>query len=188
MLQHPGRVVSACRTGRFRGISLRGSKAFCEGELDLVSDGAAVGQRVPDPAGSPYARPMAPIVETRRYFVISDLLSNVAVGALVGAITAALFGPAWNMFIAMLVAMVLGMAISLPFAFLFGALFGAMEIMVPVMTTGMVSGMVVSMTAAMGTVSAGRGAQAGAVAGVGVIAAVYLANAVIRTRTSHWMS
>jgi hypothetical protein len=131
---------------------------------------------------------MALRIETRPYFVFGDLVSNLAVGALVGVVTAALFGPGWNMFVAMFVAMALGMAISLPFALLLGALFGAMEIMVPVMTTGMVAGMVVGMDAAMRASSIGHGAQLGAVSGLGVMVAVYLANAVIRGRTSHWTS
>lgn len=125
-------------------------------------------------------------IETRPYFVFGDLVSNVLTGGVIGIIMAAVFGPSWNMFVAMFVAMAFGMAISLPFAFLLGALFGAMEIMVPVMTTGMVAAMVVSMDAAMMECSLVRGAQLGALSGVGVMIAVYLANAVIRGRTSHW--
>ncbi len=135
-----------------------------------------------------YAVPMALKFETRPYFVFGDLVANVAVGALIGALMAAVFGPAWNMYVAMFIAMALGMVISLPFALVFGALFGAMEIMLPVMTTGMVAGMLVSMSATMDLVPIGRGAQVGAVSGFGVMLAIYLANALIRTRTSQWTS
>ena len=127
-------------------------------------------------------------IETRPYFVFGDLVSNVGVGAAIGGLTALIFGPGWNMVVAMFVGMALGMAVSLPFAFGLGALFGAMEIMVPVMTTGMVAAMVVAMAAAMDATSAMQGMRLGALSGLGVIIAVYLANAVIRGRTAHWTS
>jgi len=127
-------------------------------------------------------------METRPYFVLGDLLANVATGALVGLVMAGLFGPAWNMLLAMFAGMALGMAISLPPALLFGAFFGAMEVMVPVMTTGMVAGMLVSMAAAMGEVALGHGASLGAWSGAGVMLATYVANALIRRRTPRWTS
>jgi hypothetical protein len=48
---------------------------------------------------------MAALIETRPYFVLGDLVSNIAVGALVGVVMAAVLGPAWNMFLAMFVTM-----------------------------------------------------------------------------------
>jgi hypothetical protein len=128
------------------------------------------------------------LIETRPYFLLGDLVSNLGVGALVGSLSALLFGPGWNMLVAMVVGMALGMLVAIPFALLLGALFGAMEIMVPVMTTGMVAGMVVSMGAAMEPCSFARGAQLGALSGLGAMVAIYLANALIRGRTSHWTS
>jgi hypothetical protein len=128
------------------------------------------------------------MIETRPYFVIGDLASNVGVGALVGALSALVFGSGWNMFVAMIVGMALGMLVSLPFAFLLGALFGAMEVILPVMTTGMVAGMIVSMGAAMEGSTFAQGAKLGAISGFGVMVAIYLANAVIRRRTSRWTS
>jgi len=123
-------------------------------------------------------------METRPYFVIGDLFSNCGVGALVGLAMAALVGPGWNMLVGMLVGMALGMAIALPFALGLGALFGAMETMIPVMTTGMVAGMIVSMGAAMQASGLAHAAELGALSGFGVVAATYLANAVLRRRTS----
>jgi len=127
-------------------------------------------------------------METRPYFVLGDLLSSCGVGALVGLAMAALVGPGWNMVVAMLVGMALGMAIALPFALGLGALFGAMETMIPVMTTGMVAGMLVAMGAAMQVSSLSHGAALGALSGFGVLAATYLANAVLRRRASRWTS
>jgi len=125
-------------------------------------------------------------LETRPYFVFGDLAVNTTAGVLIGLVSAALFGPSWNMLVAMVVGMAIGMALSMPFALISGALFGAMEVMLPVMTTGMVAGMVVSMAAAMGDVSFGWAAKVGACCGIGVIAATYLANALIKPRASRW--
>jgi len=127
-------------------------------------------------------------METRPYFMAGDLLANLGVGALVGLAMAAMVGIGWNMLVAMVVGMALGMAISIPPALLLGALLGAMEVMIPVMTTGMVAGMGVSMAASMGEVGLARGAELGALSGVCVIAALYVANSVIRRTDTRWIS
>lgn len=127
-------------------------------------------------------------METRPYFMLGDLLANCVVGAVVGVASAALFGPGWNMIIAMLVGMALGMVISIPTLLGFVALFGAMEVMVPAMTTGMVAGMVVSMSATMDDLALGRAALLGAQSGLGVLAAIYVTNAIVKRRAWKWTS
>jgi len=127
-------------------------------------------------------------LETRPYFLVGDLLANVTVGALVGVASAAVFDPGWNMILAMLAGMALGMVLSLPSLLGFVALFGAMEIMVPAMTTGMVAGMVVSMSATMEELPFASAAALGAKSGLGVIVAIYLANAIVKRRASLWTS
>ena len=125
-------------------------------------------------------------METRPYFVLGDVLANSVVGALVGLASAAVFGPGWNMIIAMLAGMALGMVISLPALLGFVVLFGAMEVMVPAMTTGMVAGMVVSMSATMGPLSFASAAVLGVKSGLGVLAAIYLANIIVKRRAALW--
>lgn len=125
-------------------------------------------------------------METRPYFVLGDLLVNLATGALVGLVCAALSGPGWNMWLSMFVCMVLGMAIALVLSLgVFAVLFGAMEVMVPAMLTGMVAGMVVGMAAPMTEVSLWDGIRWGAGLGVVCLLVTYAANAVLLRQTTH---
>jgi hypothetical protein len=63
-----------------------------------------------------------------------------------------------------------------------------MEVMVPVMTTGMVVSMWVAMEAAMAPIPILEGARMGVYGGIATLFACYAANALIRGRTSHWIS
>ena len=127
-------------------------------------------------------------METRLYFVVGDIISNLAVGALVGGLCALLLGPGWNVVAATIAGMTLGMVISLPLGFLLSGLFGAMETILPVMTTGMVAGMVVAMEAGKGTLCFADGAWLGGWSGFGVLVVTYVANALIRPRAARWTS
>ena len=115
-------------------------------------------------------------METRPYFIVGDIVSNLFVGALVGGACALLLDTGWNMFVAMIVGMVLGMVISLPLALLLSAFFGAMETILPVMTTGMVAGMVISMAASLVALRAADAAWLGCFSGLGVVVATGRSN------------
>jgi len=125
-------------------------------------------------------------VETRPYFVMGDIVSNVVAGALVGGACVLLFSPQWNMVLAMIAGMVFGMAFSLPVAFLLSGVFGAMETLLPLMTTGMVAGMVVAMQASLTAVPFEDAAQTGGLCGVSVVVVTYLANMFIKPRAVRW--
>ena len=125
-------------------------------------------------------------METRPYFIVGDIVSNLAVGALVGGACALLLGTGWNMFVATIIGMVLGMVISLPLALLLSAFFGAMETLLPVMTTGMVAGMVISMTASLVALRVADAAWLGCFSGLGVVVATYLANGAIKPGAKRW--
>jgi pheromone shutdown protein TraB len=125
-------------------------------------------------------------VETRPYFVLGDIVSNVVAGALVGGACAALLPPGWNMVVAMSAGMALGMATSLPLAFLLSGLFGAMETLLPVMTTGMVAGMVIAMQSSLTPMRFEHTARIGGLCGLAVVIATYLVNAFIRPRATRW--
>ena len=119
-------------------------------------------------------------MDNRLYFVVGDLLANIAIGAIIGMISAALVNTGWNMWIAMIVAMVVGMALSLPLALAFGYFYGAMEVMVPAMQTGMWSGMVVGMWAAMSPLDISSGALIGGVVGLVVLNVIWALNIALR--------
>ena len=121
-------------------------------------------------------------METRPYFVLGDIVSNVVAGALVGGACAVLLPPGWNM----VVAMSAGMATSLPLAFLLSGLFGAMETLLPVMTTGMVAGMVIAMQSSLTPMRFENTARIGGLCGLTVVIATYLVNAFIRPRATRW--
>lgn len=126
-------------------------------------------------------------METRLYFIVGDLLSNLFVGALVGTVCAFIFGPAWNMWIAMLVGMALGMLIAIPLSLLFGALFGALEVMLPVMLTAMFVGMVMAMRAAVEPIAWLEAAQTSLWLSLMSLGACYAADAILRRRKSPWI-
>ena len=125
-------------------------------------------------------------METRPYFVLGDIGSNVVAGALVGGVCAWLLPPEWNMAVAMIAGMALEMVTSLPAAFLLSGLFGAMETLLPVMTTGMVAGMVVAMRASLTVIRPEDAVRIGGLCGLTVVIATYAANAFIRPRAARW--
>ena len=125
-------------------------------------------------------------METRPYFVLGDVFSNVVVGALIGVACVWLLPSEWNMVVTMIAGMVFGMVVSLPLAFLLSGLFGAMETLLPVMTTGMVAGMVVAMQSSLTTMQPEDAARIGGSCGFAVVVATYLANAFIRRRATRW--
>lgn len=125
-------------------------------------------------------------METRRYFVMGDIVSNVVAGALVGGACAVLLPPEWNMAVAMITGMALGVATSLPAGFLLSGLFGAMETLLPVMTTGMVAGMAVAMQSSLTAIRPEDAAWIGGLCGLSVVIATYLANAFIKPRAARW--
>ena len=88
-------------------------------------------------------------MDSRLYFVLGDLFSNVLVGAVAGWLCALIIGTGWNMWVAMFVAMAIGMIVGTLLWLPLGMKFGTMEVMVPVMFGGMLSGMVVGMWAAV---------------------------------------
>ena len=81
-------------------------------------------------------------MEKRLYFVIGDLLSNMAVATIAVALTAWLIGGSWGMLPGMLAGMIIGMLIALPLALgLLSPLLGVMEVLSPCMISGMLGGM-----------------------------------------------
>jgi hypothetical protein len=115
-------------------------------------------------------------MDSRLYFVLGDLGSNVLIGLVVGWLSALLVGVGWNMYLAMVVTMVLGMVVGTILWFPLGIFFGAMELMLPAMLTGMASGMVVGMWAAMVPLGPNEAATIGAVCGLSSIVLVWIIN------------
>jgi hypothetical protein len=125
-------------------------------------------------------------METRPYFLLGDLASNVLSGAAVGMLCAAVVGASWNHTLAMIVGMVLGMVAILPMQLACNIFFGAFETMLPMMLTGMAAGMVVSMTAADRLVPWQEAALQGAVIGLAVLVFTYVANAILHGEVRRW--
>ena len=119
-------------------------------------------------------------MDSRLYFVLGDLGSNVFIGLVVGWLSALMVGVGWNMYLAMLLTMVVGMVVGTILWFPLGILFGAMELMVPAMLTGMVSGMVVGMWAAMTPLGAYEAATIGGVCGLACIVLIWIINNSLR--------
>ena len=125
-------------------------------------------------------------METRPYFLIGDLASNVLSGAAVGILCAAAIGTSWNHTLAMIVGMVLGMAAVLPMQLACNIFFGAFETMLPMMLTGMAAGMVVSMAAAERLVPWREAGLQGAVIGLAVLVFTYVANGILHGEVRRW--
>lgn len=119
-------------------------------------------------------------MDSRLYFVLGDLASNILVGLVVGWLCALIVGVGWNMYLAMLLAMVIGMVVGTVLWFPLGILFGAMEVMLPTMFGGMLSGMVVGMWAAMMPVSGTQAAVIGSVCGLISIVIIWVVNNAVR--------
>lgn len=119
-------------------------------------------------------------MDSRLYFVLGDLFSNVAVGLAAGVLAALVVGEDWNMYLAMILAMVLGMIVGTVLWLPLGALFGAMEVMLPTMFGGMISGMVVGMWVAMSPISVKAAALVGMACGLLAIVIVWIINSSLR--------
>lgn len=119
-------------------------------------------------------------MDSRLYFVLGDLFSNVLVGLVAGWFCALIIGEGWNMFLAMFFAMLIGMVVGMVLFFPLGMLFGAMEVMLPTMFGGMFSGMVVGMWAAMMPMSGSQSVAMGAVCGLIAIVTVWILNNAVR--------
>ncbi len=103
----------------------------------------------------------------RLYFILGDIASNLATGAIVGLVCHLFVSTNWNMVVAMLLAMPVGMVLALILGLLlFYRYFGANEVMVPTMLTGMLSGMLVAMLLAMKPVSLMTAMGSGAATGL----------------------
>jgi len=123
-------------------------------------------------------------MDSRLYFVLGDLFSNLLVAIVAAWFCALLIPTGWNMFGAMLVAMAIGMLVGLILFFPLGVMFGAMEVMVPTMFCGMLSGMVVGMWAAMAPVTGEEAALVGGVCGLVGINIIWVMNTSLRGRRS----
>ncbi len=119
-------------------------------------------------------------MDSRLFFVLGDLASNVLAGAAVGWLCALIVGVGWNMFFTMLLAMAIGMVVGIVLWVPLGVLFGAMEVMLPTMFSGMASGMVVGMWATMEPIGAYEGAAIGGVCGLASIVAIWILNNAVR--------
>jgi len=119
-------------------------------------------------------------MDSRLYFVLGDLISNVLVGAVVGWLCALIVGVGWNMFLAMVLAMFIGMIVGTLLWLPLGMLFGAMEVMLPTMFGGMLSGMVVGMWAAMEALPGHSAFMIGGVCGLVSIVAIWILNNSVR--------
>ncbi len=124
-------------------------------------------------------------MDSRLYFVLGDLASNLLVGAMAGWLSALVIGVGWNMWLAMFLAMALGMLVGLVLFFPLGMAFGAMEVMLPTMFGGMLSGMVVGMWAAMHPVSGTVALLVGAGCGLVGINVIWVLNIALRGRRSY---
>ncbi len=119
-------------------------------------------------------------MDSRLYFVLGDLASNVLVGAVVGWLCALLVGVGWNMFFTMLLTMAIGMIVGTALWLPLGVLFGAMEVMLPTMFGGMLSGMLVGMWAAMAPLDSNEALIIGGVCGLVSIVIIWILNNSVR--------
>lgn len=119
-------------------------------------------------------------MDSRIYFVVGDVLVNVAIGLLVAVVSYWLVSTNWNMLVAMWLMMFVGMVLAMLFALPAGILFGAMEVMLPMKLSGMLSGMVVGMWAAMQPIALSQAIGVGATMGLVSIVLVWILNSRIR--------
>ncbi|MBT4518967.1 MAG: hypothetical protein HOC23_03090 [Halieaceae bacterium] len=115
-------------------------------------------------------------MDSRLYFVLGDLGSNILVGLFVGWLCSLIVATGWNMAFTMILTMIIGMVIGTVLWLPLGILFGAMEVMLPVMFSGMLSGMVVGMWATMAPLEIYQAATAGSVCGLVSIVIVWVMN------------
>ncbi len=119
-------------------------------------------------------------MDKRIYFVIGDVLVNVAIALLVALVSFWLVSTNWNMMVAMWLMMFVGMLLAMLLALPAGILFGAMEVMLPMKLSGMLSGMVVGMWAAMQPITLSQAIGVGGTVGLISVVLVWLLNSRIR--------
>ena len=119
-------------------------------------------------------------LDHRLFFVIGDLLANIAIGLIAGLLSWAIVDHGWNMWLAMIVMMALGMIAGLVLFFAVTIKLGAMEAMVPLMFSGMLSGMVVGMAGAMVPLTPAHAALLGMGSGLAGICIVWTASSLLR--------
>jgi hypothetical protein len=119
-------------------------------------------------------------MDSRLYFILGDLLSNVLVGLVVGWLCCLIVSEGWPMFFTMLLTMGIGMLVGMVLCFPMGMLFGAMEVMLPTMFGGMLSGMVVGMWATMSALNSLQGVVIGGICGLVSIVIVWILNSYLR--------
>lgn len=119
-------------------------------------------------------------MDKRIYFVVGDVLVNVAIALLVALVSYWLVSTNWNMLLAMWLMMFVGMVVAMLFALPAGILFGAMEVMLPMKLSGMLSGMVVGMWAAMQPITLAQAIGAGGTVGLISIVSVWFLNSRVR--------
>jgi len=124
-------------------------------------------------------------VDSRLYFVLGDVASNVLVGAIVGWLCALIVGVGWNMVATMIFTMAVGMLVGVALWLPLGMLFGAMEVMLPTMFGGMLGGMVVGMWATMSALNGFEGAAIGGVCGLVSIVVIWILNNSMRGLRSY---
>ncbi len=112
-------------------------------------------------------------METRLFFVVGDLLSNILVATVATGVTTLLLGGALGMLPGMVLGMVIGMVIATGLGMgLLARRLGIMEIVMPCCMSGMLGGMWGGMRS-FGVVET---LQWGVTTGVAVVAAIYLLN------------
>lgn len=119
-------------------------------------------------------------MDSRLYFVLGDIFSNVLAGLVAGWFSWLLVDTGWNMWLAMIVSMVVGMLVAGVMFIPLSIVFGIIELMLPMMFSGMLGGMVVGMWAAMHPGSGGMAAFVGAVCGLVGIVVIWVVNNSLR--------
>ena len=127
-------------------------------------------------------------METRPYFLLGDLVSNVSFGALIGLLASSIFSESWPSLAAMALGMAGAMVLGVPITLLLGVAFGAFELMLPMMLTAMTAGMATPMLAAQGGLSLQAGTCWGAGLGAGSLLSTYLLNAALHGEVRRWTS
>lgn len=125
-------------------------------------------------------------MDSRLFFVLGDLATNILVGGVVGWLCSLIVGVGWNMFFAMLLTMFIGMVAGTVLWFPLGIFFGAMEVMLPAMFSGMLSGMVVGMWATMMSLGDYEAVAIGGACGLIGITTIWILNNQVRGIRSYY--
>jgi hypothetical protein len=112
-------------------------------------------------------------METRPFFVLGDIFTNVAAGVAAALLTWSLVPLSWSPLLSMPAGMILGTLAAIPVTIALSPLFGAFEIMLPGMLSGMIAGMIAAMMSATESPGMARAAAWGAGAGIAVVIWVY---------------